>query len=588
MKSVQARMKSAKADKSSVEELTTTISTKADQSSLESLSTTINSKANQSSLEELTTTVESKADKTTVEDLTTTVTNLTTTVNNKADQASVDNLSTTLESKANKTSVEELTTTVNSKADETRVDGLLEVLLNDKTKIENLRTDVEDLRQTVGSKADQTSLTELSSLVDTKANQSSLDELSTLVNSKADKTTLESLNTTVESKADQTSLTELSTLINSKADQTSLTELSALIDTKADKTSLTTLETNVTGRLTTLENNSGKCLDEQLTVTPLQGASQELLDKINEVSPEANRTDTIEARTAIIAAYENAALVRSENELIIKPKITALRTDVDAKASQADLEALTTTVDTKASQTIVNNLTTKVDNKADKSKVELIEESITNIPSEKQLNRMLQIFPTPTVEYYGYYDSENNDFVYATKNDDLVNLKNAEILCITGVRSYGGLWSKYCDELSNLTDEETPALKKIVFAGDDFVMNDIIYYRAATIPKYLANLTEIHVNIRLGKTGVMSSDIGNFYDMLYLRTAMEAQTQGYQKIKVFIHKYAGALNMSVQDMYFSNLTDLFYLQGVDTIEEITSETTSQYHGVEWSYEVVNH
>ena len=119
-------------------------------------------------------------------------------------------------------------------------------------------------------------------------------------------------------------------------------------------------------------------------------------------------------------------------------------------------------------------------------------------------------------------------------------------------------------------------------------MNDIIYYSVAGISKYLANLAEIHVNIRFGKTGVMSTDIGGFYDMLNLRSAMEAQTLGYQKIKVFIHKYAGALNMSVQDMYFGNLTDLFYLQGVDTIEEITSETTSQYHGVEWSYEVINH
>ena len=332
------------------------------------------------------------------------------------------------------------------------------------------------------------------------------------------------------------------------------------LDTKADKTALTNLSTVVNNRLTTLESDSGKCLDEEFIITPLQGASEELLDKMNEIEPDFpvtnTTTETISARNAITAAYQNAGMVKYDHELLTKPKITELQTQVSTHSET--LTTLRTDVDSKAAQSTVDELTTTVNNKANKSEVlELPDDLVVT----EQKNRMLQIFPTPKEECYGYYDADNNDFVYGTVADT-TNLKNAEIICITSVKNSNGLWKKYCDALDTLTDEETPELKKIVFAGDDFVMNDIIYYSVAGISKYLANLTEIHVNIRFGKTGVMSTDIGGFYDMLNLRTAMEAQTLGYQKIKVFIHKYAGALNMSVQDMYFSNLTDLFYLQGV--------------------------
>jgi hypothetical protein len=312
----------------------------------------------------------------------------------------------------------------------------------------------------------------------------------------------------------------------------------------------------------------------------------------------ANLNDTINVLANNVSAKLDADTyiehINTTNNLIneigdVNSRLISLSTGFDnhnSAISQQFVE-VNNRIDSKAEQTVVDQLSTDIINKADKSETESLRSAMNEVSIvQEQRNRMLQIFPTPKEECYGYYDDSTGEFV--CKNSDDGNIKKAEILCITSVRKNNGLWKSYCESLNNLTEDETPMLRTLIFAGDDFVMNDIIYYAAASIPRYIETLTEIHVNIRFGKTAAYSTDIGMFYDLLCLRSALEAQSQGYQKIKVFIHKYAGSLSATIQDRYFSNLKTLFWLQSASTIEEITSSTTSQYHGVEWSFEVVNH
>lgn len=137
---------------------------------------------------------------------------------------------------------------------------------------------------------------------------------------------------------------------------TNVDTLTTNVNTLTDN--YTTLSNDVDARLTALESNSGTasgdCLEEELLLTPYHQASNELLDKINELQSEVTVTNTmtatVVARNAVIYAYECAGTVILDNDLIIKPKITelqnqvsdhsdsiaTLRSDVDAIQIQAD------------------------------------------------------------------------------------------------------------------------------------------------------------------------------------------------------------------------------------------------------------
>ena len=115
---------------------------KADKTTVEELTTTVSGKADAQTVTDLAGTVETKADKTVVEALSGTV-------DTKADKATVEALSGTVDTKADKTVVEELTTTVSGKADSSVVTALSE---------------------TVETKADAQTVTDLTATVETKAN----------------------------------------------------------------------------------------------------------------------------------------------------------------------------------------------------------------------------------------------------------------------------------------------------------------------------------------------------------------------------------------------------------------------------------
>ncbi len=144
-----------KADKNTVETLTTKVDTKADKSTVDALTTKVDSKADKSTVETLTTKVDTKADKSTVDALTTKV-------DSKADKSTVETLTTKVDTKADKSTVDALTTKVDSKAD--------------KSTVETLTTKVD-------TKADKSTVDALTTKVDSKADKSAFDKLSKLVTS---------------------------------------------------------------------------------------------------------------------------------------------------------------------------------------------------------------------------------------------------------------------------------------------------------------------------------------------------------------------------------------------------------------------
>ena len=403
----------------------------------------------------------------------------------------------------------------------------------------------------------QIAIDNLSTSVNTK-----IDQLSRDVDNKVEQTSFEDVWTTVNTKADQTFVDDLVTMVSTKAELSVVNDLIMTVNDKANQTRVENLSSTVDSLSATVNNKVNYTDFEELTLTVANKAEQSVIDELTTAVENKVEQSDFNSLHSNFGSFQDS----------INSSIGEINT---ISASLASLEQSH------------NNLTTTVNNKADRNEIESLRTAVNEISIvQEQRNRICQIFPTPKEECYGYYDDSTGEFVCKNSNDG--NIKKAEILCITSVRKNNGLWKSYCESLNNLTEDETPMLKTLIFAGDDFVMNDIIYYAAASIPRYIETLTEIHVNIRFGKTAAYSSDIGMFYSLLCLRSALEAQSQGYQKIKVFIHKYAGSLGANGQDRYFSNLKTLFWLQSANTIEEITSTTTSQYHGVEWSFEVVNH
>ena len=184
-------------------------------------------------------------------------------------------------------------------------------------------------------------------------------------------------------------------------------------------------------------------MDEELLLTPYYLASDELLDKINELQSEVTVTNTmtatVVARNAIIYAYESAGTVILDNDLIIKPKITelqnqvsdhsdsiaTLRSDVDAIQIQAD--AVTDISDKKVTFTKSTfdeaSGSTQTTDKNDEIK-DVLTEMSADIASAKNISNR-------TVSYYTSGGSRQSD----TLADHLKNLNTKTSSNATSITS---------------------------------------------------------------------------------------------------------------------------------------------------------